>query len=280
MRILHLDSGREMGGGQWQVLRLIEGLGAAGVESTLLAREDGALFGRAKATGCRVEALGLSRTALLSRTHEVVHAHDARGHTLAALVRLAPVVVSRRVAFPIRSRWKYGRADCYLAVSQFVAAELARAGVPEAKIRVVPDGVPVLPLSTREGGVIAPANKMPAGVECRGSNDLERDLQGASIFVYYTECEGLGSAVLMAMSAGVPVVASRVGGLPEVLRDGENGLLVQNQAAEFRAAVARLRGDPELAARIGAAARQTVLNGFTVDHMVRRTMESYRQVLK
>ena len=38
MRILHLDAGREMRGGQWQVLRLIQGLAAAGVESTLLAR--------------------------------------------------------------------------------------------------------------------------------------------------------------------------------------------------------------------------------------------------
>jgi len=40
MRILHFDAGKEMRGGQWQVLRLIEGLAAAGVESTLLAREN------------------------------------------------------------------------------------------------------------------------------------------------------------------------------------------------------------------------------------------------
>jgi len=44
MRILHLDAGKEMRGGQWQVLRLVEGLAGAGVESTLLARSGGPLF--------------------------------------------------------------------------------------------------------------------------------------------------------------------------------------------------------------------------------------------
>ena len=46
MRILHLDSGREMRGGQWQALRLMEGLAAAGVDQTLLARAGSPLFKR------------------------------------------------------------------------------------------------------------------------------------------------------------------------------------------------------------------------------------------
>ena len=61
MRILHLDAGREMRGGQWQVLRLIEGLAAAGVESTLLAREDAPLFTAARKLGWRVQPLGITR---------------------------------------------------------------------------------------------------------------------------------------------------------------------------------------------------------------------------
>ena len=60
MRILHLDAGKEMRGGQWQVLRLIEGLAAAGVESTLLAREDAPLFTAARKQGWRVQPLGLT----------------------------------------------------------------------------------------------------------------------------------------------------------------------------------------------------------------------------
>jgi glycosyltransferase involved in cell wall biosynthesis len=152
--------------------------------------------------------------------------------------------------------------------------------VPESKISVVPDGVPVLPVSTRSGGVLALANKMPPGVECRFSSDLERDLLDASVFVYCTECEGLGSAVLMAMSAGVPVVASNVGGLCEIVRDGENGLLVENTKAGFEAAIRRLGENPERTAQIAEAARETIVHGFTVDHMVRRTMEIYHQVIQ
>ena len=67
MRILHLDPGREMRGGQWQALRLIEGLAAEGVESTLLARAGSPLFEAAQARGWRVEPIGLWRTLALRR---------------------------------------------------------------------------------------------------------------------------------------------------------------------------------------------------------------------
>ena len=103
MRILHLDAGREMRGGQWQVLRLIEGLAGAGVESTLLARAGAPLAVAARERGWRVEPLGLARAALLARRHDLVHAHDARTHTLGVIARGAPLVVARRVAFPVGS---------------------------------------------------------------------------------------------------------------------------------------------------------------------------------
>ena len=68
MRILHLDAGREMRGGQWQVLRLIEGLAADHVESTLLAREGAPLYVAARKQGWRFDIMStsffLSRRAL------------------------------------------------------------------------------------------------------------------------------------------------------------------------------------------------------------------------
>jgi glycosyltransferase involved in cell wall biosynthesis len=75
------------------------------------------------------------------------------------------------------------------------------------------------------------------------------------------------------------VVASRVGGLPEIVRDGETGLLVENDPPAIAAAIRFLLENPELSARLGQAGRRAVEQQFTTGHMVRRTMEVYRQVL-
>ncbi len=291
MRILHLDAGRAMRGGQWQVARLIRGLTAEGVESTLLAPRDTPLYLAARQEGWRVEAFGPARAIALAGRHDLVHAHDARSHTLAAFLH-TPAVVSRRVAFPVRSRWKYARPRRYLAVSEFVKRVLMEGGVPEDKISVVYDGVPVL--APAEGqAVLAPsATADPekgtglaleaarlAGVPMELAVDLERDLGRARLLVYITHSEGLGSAALLAMSAAVPVIASNVGGLAEIIRSGQNGILVNNETAQIAAAMRRVLGDSALAHRLGDAGRQTVIQKFTEAHMVRRTMEVYRQVL-
>ncbi len=296
MRVLHLDSGKEMRGGQWQVLRLIEGLAAEGVESTLLARPGSPLAG-ARVSG----AISLFRIARLARRHDLVHAHDSRSHTLAALAGGAPLIISRRVTFggagpqPVFSRWKYGRARAYIAVSEFVRKSLIERGVPAEKIEVVYDAVPLLQTKTgREAcpTVLAPAWDDPlkggallmeaaklAGVELTFSDNLERDLPGAAMLVYITRSEGLGSGALLALSAGVPVVASKIGGLPEIVRHGETGLLVDNEPRSIADAIRGLVAAPALARRMGRTGRRMVEEGFTVAHMVRSTMEVYRKAL-
>jgi len=292
MRILHLDGGREMRGGQWQVVRLIEGLTAAGVESTLLAPGRAPLADEARKRGWRVEPLGVLRAAWLARRHDLIHAHDARGHTIGAIARSSTLVVSRRVAFEIGSQWKYKRARHYLAVSEFIQRVLVLGGVPVEKITVVYDGVPLQEVAagnrvvavnyrddTMKGTATAVEAARMAGIELLLTDDLERDLHQASAFVYLTRAEGLGSAVLLAMSAGVPVIASRVGGLPEVVRDRETGLLVQNDTREVAAAIGELAADPAFGRRLGRAARLAVTENFTAEQMVRRTMEVYRKVL-
>jgi hypothetical protein len=292
MRILHLDAGKEMRGGQWQVLRLIGGLAAAGIESTLLARESAPLYGAARKQGWRVESLGLGRALPMARLHDLVHAHDARSHTLGALLPRIPLVVTRRVAFAVGSRWKYGRARRYIAVSEYVKSVLVEGGVPAERVSVVYDGVPVLEVAQGDG-VLAPANAGDpmkgaplaeeaarlAGVALTTSADLERDLEHAALFLYITHSEGLGSGALMAMSAGVPVIASRTGGLAEIVRHGETGLLVENAPQAIAAAIRELLDDRARARAMGAEARRAVLANFTVEHMVRRTIEVYRQVL-
>ena len=280
MRILHLDAGKEMRGGQWQVLRLIGGLAAAGVESTLLAREGFPLYEAARRQPWRVLPLGLTRLLRSLRTHDLIHAHDARSHTLGALIRGLPLVVSRRVSFPIGLGWKYRRARRYLAVSDFVKRVLIEGGVPAENVSVVYDGVPILEVANgREILGLEKDSALLAHMGLKISTDLEADLPSARMLVYVTNSEGLGSGALLAMSAGLPVIASNIGGLPEVIRHGENGLLVENNEESIRAAIRQLEENPDLARQIGAAARHTVMDRFTVDQMVARTLEAYRQVL-
>lgn len=292
MRILHLDSGREMRGGQWQVLRLLRGLAVEGVEPALLAREGAPLFQAARQEGWRVAPFGLLALARMAGRFDLVHAHDARAHTAAAIRGGVPLVVARRVAFPIRSRWKYRRARRFIAVSEFVKSVLVEGGVEAGRIAVVYDGVPLLD-PARGTRILAPADSgdrekgaalaaeaaRMAGVELTFANHLERDLAAAGVFVYITRSEGLGSAALLAMAAGVPVIASKVGGLPEIVRHRETGLLVENHAHAIAAALRELAGDRALAERMGAAGRRRVMENFTVEQMVRNTIGVYRQVL-
>jgi hypothetical protein len=258
----------------------------------LLTPRGSPLWDRARALQLDVRPLGLRAIYKLSRQADLVHAHDARTHTLAAVLAGAPLVVSRRVAFPIRSRWKYRHASRYAAVSQFVKRVMMEGGVPEEKISVVYDGVPlgepaaggelvVAPSSgdPRKGTALALEATRSAGVDLLLSRDLEQDLAGAGLFLYLTHAEGLGSAILMAMAAGVPVIASNVGGIPEIVRHRENGWLAENQPEPIAAAIRELLADRALARRLAARGRQTVEEKFSVDQMIHNTIHVYRQVL-
>src|ERR1035441_8868058 len=73
--------------------------------------------------------------------------------------------------------------------------------------------------------------------------NLEEEIPEAAVLVYVTNSEGLGSGALLAMSATVPVIASNIGGLPEVIRHGENGLLVENREDAIAGAIRQLLDD-------------------------------------
>ncbi|HEY4084361.1 MAG TPA: glycosyltransferase family 4 protein [Bryobacteraceae bacterium] len=290
MRVLHLDSGREMRGGQWQVLRLHEALLAAGHKSLLLAKEGGPLLSAAR----ECEALRPARLRQLSGDFDLVHTHDALSHTLAAVLSKAPFVVSRRVAFPVKtsavSRWKYGRARRYLAVSKYVAGILSQAGVDDSRIDVVYDGVevPATPahgdtvltpytLDPAKGMALAERAATEAGVTLLRSKNLAQDLAGARAMIYLSQSEGLGSGILLAMAHGVAVIASRKGGIPELIEDSVNGILVANEAGAIAKVLRSL--DPERCREMGRRARETVLQRFTIKHMTAATLGSYGKAL-
>jgi len=91
--------------------------------------------------------------------------------------------------------------------------------------------------------------------------------------------ELLGLSALEAMASGTPVVASRTGGLPEIIRDGETGFLVTpGDEKELRDRLELLLGDPALARRIGQAARAVVLERFTWTRTAERCLAAYEEL--
>ena len=104
-------------------------------------------------------------------------------------------------------------------------------------------------------------------------------LARASIFVLPSHAEGLPVSLLEAMAAGCAVVATTVGGIPDVVQDGFNGLLVPpGDSRALEAALAKLLADPELAREMGRAARATIASRFTPERTVAQVEELYSEL--
>lgn len=112
-------------------------------------------------------------------------------------------------------------------------------------------------------------------------DDLAELLPGLDMLVHPALREGLGVAVLEAMSAGVPVVAADAGGLPDAIEHERSGLLVKagNRLA-LRDGILRMLDDEELRRRLARAGRERVRMRFSVDRMIRRYLEVYNRVLE
>ena len=113
--------------------------------------------------------------------------------------------------------------------------------------------------------------------------DVIQLLTHATVFVCPSVYEPLGIVNLEAMACGTAVVASRVGGIPEVVADGETGLLVSVED-DFEAQLARaldsLLADPQAARRMGEAGRERAVREFGWDAVARRTVQLYEEILK
>jgi glycosyltransferase involved in cell wall biosynthesis len=130
--------------------------------------------------------------------------------------------------------------------------------------------------SERES-LVAAAARSGVGVLFAGfRRDVAACLAAADVVALPSLHEGLGVAALEAMAAARPVVASRVGGLAEVVVDGETGLVVPtSDPASLAAALARLAREPALRARLGEAGRARVLSRYTGARMAEGTLACY-----
>jgi glycosyltransferase involved in cell wall biosynthesis len=104
-------------------------------------------------------------------------------------------------------------------------------------------------------------------------------IKGVDLFVMSSVTEGLGTSLLDAMACAKPIVATRTGGIPEVVDDGVTGLLVPPRDHQaMAAAIVRLLTDPALCRRMGDAGRARVGERFTVERMVAETAAVYQRL--
>jgi glycosyltransferase involved in cell wall biosynthesis len=110
--------------------------------------------------------------------------------------------------------------------------------------------------------------------------DVEQLLAAAQISLLVSNWEGFPLSILEAMRAGLPVVASAVGGVAESVRDGETGYLVPRGDEEcLRDRIRQLLLSPDLRVRMGISGRTRFEKDFTLEHFVSRTVAVYRNVL-
>jgi len=111
-------------------------------------------------------------------------------------------------------------------------------------------------------------------------SDVPALLSAADVAVMPSLNEALSNVLLESMAAGAPTVATRVGGTPEALIDGQTGLLVPaGEARPLAAAISQLLDDRVLAIRLGHAARQFIHQHLSVERMVRATEQLYAELL-
>ena len=111
-----------------------------------------------------------------------------------------------------------------------------------------------------------------------GPDDAQALLCCAGVFVLPSYNEGLPVAVLEAMAAGVPVVTTRVGAIPDLGIDGEAGFIVEpGSIADLADRLAVLVGDSALRSRFGGSGRRRVESDFTIDSTARRLAALYRE---
>jgi teichuronic acid biosynthesis glycosyltransferase TuaC len=182
-----------------------------------------------------------------------------------------PVVASVGSLIPIKGH------DVTLRAIAELNADFSR-----LRVRIVGEGVEQRRLQAlaRELGIADRVDFLGR----RTRQEVAELLQSSAIFVLPSRFEGLGVAYLEAMASGLPTIAYRGQGIQEVIRHGENGILVAEQAAEaapraWAAVLRTLLKNDEMRHALGAAGRHTVEEGYTLRHQAQALLRVYEECL-
>ena len=354
MRILHIDTGMMMRGGQAQLMMLVRGLRDRGHEQTLARPPGSQLAKAASEEGFTTldmsrgywDACRTIRRFLRIHKQDIVAAHDSRAQTIAYLATAGTRIVrvaDRLVAFEPRNRFTHRlKYTCTCAVviasSQAVKDTMVRNGVPAGRVKVIRGGIEFpeqlpdhneararmrtrwnlkkddfvvghLAAFTEEKGQMDALDALialaPAHPNLRmilaGDGPLLEQLKtkaravkgiaqmpgyikpdadfyaGLDLFLANSTSEALGLAPLFAMAHEVPVIASNVGGLPEVV-DGGGWLIAPSDPAALAAAIEHAIICPDQLHEAAIQARRHA-RGFSADVTVERTEALYRDLI-
>lgn len=355
LKILHIDPERRWGGGERQVVGLLEYLSRWGHANHLLCHPDGPLAREARKIGIEIYPLRLGndldfrpvlpvRRLIRDSSYDIVHFHTKRAHAFSLWLGSAPRglkrVVTRRMDYPMRKSWyeRYlynRRVDGVVAISEPIAALLIAGGVKKEKLRVIHSGVDPEPfrnipiaggdrsavvigtaavLEERKGlrflleaaaelkrqghrlqfriaGEGSQREKLERLAETLGVKeevallgfvaDMPAFFSSIDIFVLPSLYEGLGVAALEAMAAARPVIASDVGGLRELVADGETGLrAAPGDSPSLARAISRLVSEPERIRAMGEKGRARVEKYFTMEQMAKQNESYYYDLLE
>lgn len=361
MNVLHVSTPVTWRGGEQQVAYLASALVQLGESCTVICPENSMLSERLNGSGVQVRhftkrglffsslAKQISSTANTGR-FDILHAHDSHAHTAVVMAAAffgleIPVIVSRRVDFPVSktlfSKWKYNHSSIrrIICVSDAIREITASAIATKDKLVVVHDGIDlqrytkVLPVDLRKELCLAADTKLIGNFSAladhkdyptfiataaavikefpkihfviAGTGPLENDirnqilaanlnanihllgfrndvpaiLNSLDVFLMTSKTEGLGSILLEAFAAGVPVVTTAAGGIPELVEQGVNGWLAP--VGDFQAlkeGLILLLNDQALRTKCTVNAMQKV-QGFSVMHTAEKTRAIYRTSL-
>ena len=111
--------------------------------------------------------------------------------------------------------------------------------------------------------------------------DIPRVLASADLYVIPSLSEGMGQSTMEALAMGVPVIASDVGGLPELIIDDQTGTLVPpKNVLALAKTIIGLLSDKEKSARLAERAKQSVINYYSIERTVDKTLNLYSELLK
>ncbi|MBN2719881.1 MAG: glycosyltransferase [Proteobacteria bacterium] len=360
MRILHVETGRNLYGGALQVLYLLQGLRDARGTENILVCPRGSGIAPVASDAARVREIPVKGDLdlgfllrliriLRGEKPDIIHLHSRRGADvlggITARITGTKCVLTRRVDNPEAAPWvriKYRLYDRIIAISDGISRVLSSEGVPPGKMTVVHSAVDAARFSgpadrdwfRKEFGL--PANALACGTaaqfiprkghadllaaipgiligapaarflffgkgpletalrqktEALGirekvlfagfRDDMERILPCLDLLIHPAHMEGLGVSLLQAAAAGVPIVGTKVGGIPEAVADGANGILVEpgDPEALSRAAV-RILSEEGLAKKMGLEGRRLAAERFSIDAMVRGNLGVYREMMK